>query len=172
MTKLRQKVTFQIWYNKSRGSETISEPEINKNLDWYIVNNFLIKVDEVKSDENTSKDNETSLSDFFHRLFPRFRHMQLDNSPKDGPSIKTTLSSYNIYWQWEMTTRYEVTNESHNQHANNGLWHLFKNEKWIETQTGQKLTNTTKVYPKIHGQNKIVGHHIENQIWTSCIQSF
>ena len=94
MTKLRQKVTFQVWYNKSRGSETISEPEINKNLDWYIVNNFLIKVDEVKSDGNTSKDNETSLSDFFHRLFPRFRHMQLDNSPKDGPSIKTTLSSY------------------------------------------------------------------------------
>ena len=77
-----------------------------------------------------------------------------------------------IYWQWEMTTRYEVTNECHNQQANNGLWHLFKNEKWIETQTGQKLTNTTKVYPKIHGQNKIVGHHIENQIWTSCIQSF
>ena len=64
MTKLRQKVTFQVWYNKSKGSETISEPEINKNLDWYIVNNFLIKVDEVKSDGNTSKDNETLLSTF------------------------------------------------------------------------------------------------------------
>ena len=95
MTKLRQKATFQVWYNGSKGSETISEPEINKNLDWYIVNNFLTKVDEVKSDGNTSEDNETLLSTFSMDCFP-FRHMQLDNSSKDGPSIKTRVAVTSI----------------------------------------------------------------------------
>ena len=128
MTKLQWEVTIQIWYNKSKGSETISDPEINKDLNGYIVNNFLIKVDEAKSDGNTSKDNETSLSTFSMDCFVSFDIYNWTNSSKDSPSIKTTLSSCHINWQWEMTTRNEVTNESHDKHANNGLWHLFKNE--------------------------------------------